>query len=96
MRPICDTGLGTRAQQRQIRRSQGILRACVRNVLGGLAMSASDNPKPVAETATGDQADDLTGRTLKSRIRQQELLAELGVLALHGTTSSACSITPHA
>jgi hypothetical protein len=60
-------------------------------------MSASDNPKPVVETAPGDQADDLTGRTLlKSRIRQQELLAELGVLALHGTTSSACSITPHA
>ena len=42
-------------------------------------------PEPVVETAPGDQSEDLTGRALKSRIRQQELLAELGVLALQGT-----------
>ena len=33
-----------------------------------------------------NHSDDLTGRALRQRIRQQELLAELGVLALQGTT----------
>jgi len=42
-------------------------------------------PKPVVETAPGEKSEDLTGRALRSRIRQQELLAELGVLALQGT-----------
>jgi two-component sensor histidine kinase len=42
--------------------------------------------KPVVEPAPGDnQSDDITGRALRQRIRQQELLAELGVLALQGT-----------
>jgi len=47
---------------------------------------SSDNQKPLVEpTPAGNQSDDLTGRALSLRIRQQELLAELGVLALQGT-----------
>src|SRR5271169_3121980 len=44
---------------------------------------ASDPKEPVVEPAPGDDHSvDLTGRSLRLRIRQQELLAELGVLAL--------------
>ena len=47
---------------------------------------SSDHPAPVVEPPAADnQADDLTGRALRLRIRQQEILAELGVLALQGT-----------
>jgi two-component sensor histidine kinase len=51
-------------------------------------MSPSSEPnEPVVERRPGNgQADDLTGRALRLRIRQQELLAELGVLALQGTS----------
>jgi two-component sensor histidine kinase len=51
-------------------------------------MSPSSEPKkPVVEQNSGDgQSDDLSGRALRLRIRQQELLAELGVLALQGTS----------
>ena len=43
----------------------------------------SDPKEPVIEPTRGEhQSDDLTGRSLRLRIRQQELLAELGVLAL--------------
>ncbi|MGC1319814.1 MAG: GAF domain-containing protein, partial [Pseudolabrys sp.] len=43
--------------------------------------------EPVVERQSSDgQSDDLTGRALRLRIRQQELLAELGVLALQGTS----------
>jgi two-component sensor histidine kinase len=43
--------------------------------------------KPVVEQSTGDtRSEDLTERSLRLRIRQQEILAELGVLALQGTT----------
>jgi two-component sensor histidine kinase len=46
----------------------------------------SDQKTPVVEATPGDtQPEDLTGRALRLRIRQQELLAELGVLALQGT-----------
>ena len=45
-----------------------------------------DDKEPVVERSTSDnQPDDLTGRALRQRIRQQELLAELGVLALQRT-----------
>jgi two-component sensor histidine kinase len=45
-----------------------------------------DDKEPVVERSTsGNQPDDLTGRALRQRIRQQELLAELGVLALQRT-----------
>jgi two-component sensor histidine kinase len=54
-------------------------------LLDGMA-SPPDNKEPVVEPAPNDdQPDDLTGRALRLRIRQQELLAELGVLALQGT-----------
>ncbi len=45
-----------------------------------------DPSKPLVESPPGDgEPSDLTGRALHQRIRQQELLAELGVLALQGT-----------
>lgn len=47
----------------------------------------SDRNDPVVEKApSGAHAEDLTGHALRVRIRQQELLAELGVLALQGTS----------
>jgi two-component sensor histidine kinase len=51
-------------------------------------MSSSPESKvPVVEPKPDEsQPDDLTGRALRLRIRQQELLAELGVLALQGTS----------
>jgi len=49
-------------------------------------MSASSGDDPVVERNPAGQSDDLTGRALQSRIRQQELLAELGVLALQGAS----------
>jgi two-component sensor histidine kinase len=50
-------------------------------------MNSSPNSKsPVVEAGPGDAAaEEPTRRQLKQRIRQQELLAELGVLALQGT-----------
>ena len=49
--------------------------------------SSSDGKEAVVERKPdGGQPDDLTGRALRLRIRQQELLAELGVLALQGTS----------
>ncbi len=48
--------------------------------------SPPDHKEPVVEPPPNeDQPDDLTSRALKLRIRQQELLAELGVVALQGT-----------
>jgi two-component sensor histidine kinase len=52
-----------------------------------LAMSApTDRKDPVVERNPEEETDELTGRALRLRIRQQELLAELGVLALQGTS----------
>lgn len=46
---------------------------------------SSDHGQPVVEPKPGDTLpDDLAGRALHLRLRQQELLAELGVLALQG------------
>lgn len=46
----------------------------------------SDQKQPVVEPTPGDhRPDDLTSQALRQRIRQQQLLAELGVLALQGT-----------
>ena len=48
---------------------------------------SSDPKKPVVEQRPDDgHPDDLSARALRTRIRQQELLAELGVLALQGTS----------
>ena len=49
--------------------------------------SPSDQNQPVVERKPSQEvAEDLTGRELRLRIRQQQLLAELGVLALQGTS----------
>jgi two-component sensor histidine kinase len=48
----------------------------------------SDTDEPVVEGKQGNEPEDLTGRALRLRIRQQELLAELGVLALQRTSFS--------
>jgi two-component sensor histidine kinase len=54
-------------------------------LLNGMA-SPPDHKEPVVEPPPrDDHEDDLTGRALRLRIRQQELLAELGVLGLQGT-----------
>jgi len=46
----------------------------------------SDDVEPIVEPKPqNERPEDLTGRALRLRIRQQELLAELGVLALQGT-----------
>jgi two-component sensor histidine kinase len=45
-----------------------------------------DTDEPVVEGKPGNEPEDLTGRALRLRIRQQELLAELGVLALQRTS----------
>jgi two-component sensor histidine kinase len=56
-------------------------------VLSVLMTSSSKQGQPVVEQRPRDnQSDDLTSRALRLRIRQQELLAELGVLALQGTS----------
>jgi two-component sensor histidine kinase len=51
-------------------------------------MSEPSEPRAaIVETpANNEKTDDLTGRALRQRIRQQELLAELGVLALQRTS----------
>jgi len=48
--------------------------------------SSSDQKPPVVERSPGEEPDDLIGRAHRLRIRQQELLAQLGVLALQGTS----------
>ena len=46
----------------------------------------SEQKEPIVEPTPGEsRPDDFTARALRQRIRQQELLAELGVLALQGT-----------
>jgi two-component sensor histidine kinase len=50
------------------------------------SMRTPDTDEPVVEEKPGNETEDLTGRALRLRIRQQELLAELGVLALQRTS----------
>ena len=48
---------------------------------------SSDQKEPVVEPApSGGESEELTARALRQRIRQQELLAQLGVLALQRTS----------
>lgn len=47
--------------------------------------ASSDQGEPLVEPKPGGYPDDQISRALRQRIRQQELLAELGVLALQGT-----------
>src|SRR5579872_7327921 len=56
---------------------------------GMLSSSMSPTPdtdEPVVEGKPGNEPEDMSGRALRMRIRQQELLAELGVLALQRTS----------
>ena len=47
---------------------------------------ASGSDEPVVEKPPSDGQPDVTMRALQQRIRQQEILSELGVMALQGTT----------
>src|SRR5580692_11681581 len=48
---------------------------------------SSDQKEPVVEPVPSDgRSEEFTARALRQRIRQQELLAELGVLALQRTS----------
>ena len=47
-------------------------------------MPSSDRPTPPVDDKSASEASDLTLRALQQRIRQQEILAELGVGALQG------------
>ena len=49
-------------------------------------MANLNDSEPVVEAKPNDYAHELTDRSLKQRIRQQEILAELGVSALQGAT----------
>src|SRR6478672_1596828 len=55
-------------------------------MLSSSMSSTPDTDEPVVEGKPGNEPEDLTGRALRLRIRQQELLAELGVLALQRTS----------
>jgi two-component sensor histidine kinase len=49
-------------------------------------MSSPDNPKPVVELPPDGGEPEVTLRALRQRIRQQQILAELGVSALQGAS----------
>jgi GAF domain-containing protein len=52
-----------------------------------MSMNSSEQGQPVVEPKPGPEAaEEVSGHALRLRIRQQELLAELGVLALQGTS----------
>jgi two-component sensor histidine kinase len=57
-------------------------------VLKGMSQQSDQNAPVVEPPTSNEPSNDLTGRTLRQRIRQQELLAELGVLALQRTSFS--------
>ena len=48
--------------------------------------ASSDQGEPLIEPKPGNHPEDQISRALRQRIHQQELLAELGVLALQGTS----------
>ena len=50
---------------------------------------SQDGDSPVVEPNPAGDDPDVTLRALQQRIRQQEILAELGVLALHGASLDA-------
>ena len=51
-------------------------------------MTTKQQPPVIEPNPANTVPDEMTGRALRLRIRQQELLAELGVLALQGTSFS--------
>jgi two-component sensor histidine kinase len=52
-------------------------------------VTTDDEPNPVVEPRPDERQPDVTMRSLEERIRQQELLAELGVAALQGAPLDA-------
>src|SRR5262245_43925155 len=53
---------------------------------GSSCMPSNGPPEPIIETPTHEPSREETGdRALRLRVRQQEILAELGVTALKGT-----------
>src|SRR6202050_1521077 len=57
-------------------------------VLKGMSQQSDQKPPVVDPPTSNEPSNDLTGRALRQRIRQQELLSELGVLALQRTSFS--------
>ena len=55
-----------------------------RSIMTGSSERGDDEPTPVVEPKPGETAPPATSRTLAKRIRQQEILAEIGVTALQG------------
>jgi hypothetical protein len=49
-----------------------------------LILPTDNEPTPVVEPKPGETAPAATSRALDKRIRQQEILAEIGVAALQG------------
>ena len=60
----------------------------------GMSLSSDQNEPVVERTPGGGETDEFTSRALRQRIRQQELLAELGVLALQDTSFIGMLIIP--
>jgi two-component sensor histidine kinase len=56
-----------------------------RSVVTGSSDRGDNEPTPVVEPKPGETAPPATSRALDKRIRQQELLAEIGVMALQGS-----------
>ena len=82
-----DTDIANPAFLTHFERRFGLGRQRRRLMLLKSMASPPDHKEPVVEPPpSDDHPDDLTSRALRLRIRQQELLAELGVLALQGTT----------
>ena len=46
----------------------------------------NEGKTPLVEPAAGESSSDVSLRALQQRVRQQAILAELGVSALHGAT----------
>ena len=58
-------------------------------------MAPNSHPPAIVESQPeGDDSADMTARALRLRLRQQEILAELGVLALKGVPFPELSTIP--
>jgi hypothetical protein len=56
-----------------------------RSVVTGSSGRGDNEPTPVVEPKPGETAPPATSRALDKRIRQQEILAQIGVMALQGS-----------
>jgi two-component sensor histidine kinase len=68
----------------QLRRAPGAQPYTAKISHDGIPQRGEDEPTPVVEPKHGETAPPATSRTLAKRIRQQEILAEIGVTALKG------------